>query len=123
MRWTNYGGYGSRGEFIHEHENNMASPFTQGIILRGSHSAYNTLSAAVAFTPEDGATHMIVQAHAQGIWYSFDGTTPTAAAPAFYVAADDSDIIPMPDGIDAIRIIEGAASATISYQWVTDRAK
>lgn len=102
----------------------MASPFQQGLIRRGSQSAYNTLSAAVALTvPDDGTTHMIVQAHTQGVWYTIDGTTPTAAAPAFNIAAGDSDIIPIPDGLDAVRIIEGAASASISYLWAVDRGR
>jgi len=101
----------------------MSTPFQHGFIRRGTQSAYNTLTAAVALTVADGASHLILQAHTQPVWYTIDGTTPTAAAPALYLAAGDGDIVPIPDGLDAVRVIEGAASATISYLWATDKGK
>lgn len=99
----------------------MSFPFTHGIDLRGNQSAYNTLTAAVALSVPDGATHCVIQAHTKAIWYTIDGTTPTAAAPAFYIAAGDSDAPRLPEGLDAVRIIENEASATISYLFVADR--
>lgn len=96
--------------------------FEKGLIRQGTQAAYLTLTAAVALTPpNDQTTHLILQPHTQGIWYTIDGTTPTAAAPAWFLAANDSDIIPLPDGLDAVRVIEAAASASISYQWASDR--
>lgn len=98
--------------------------FEKGLIRQGAQSAYLTLTAAVALTkPNEQTTHLIIQAHSQGIWFTNDGTTPTAAAPAWFLAANDSDIIPLPAGLDAVRVIEATASASITYQWASDRGQ
>ena len=85
---------------------------------RGSHSVYNTLSAAVAFTKPDGATHFVFQPITQGVYYTFEGTTPTASNGALYVAANDSEILPCGDDITTIKVIEAAASAKLNYIWI-----
>lgn len=99
--------------------------FLNGLTLRGTQKAHLTLTAAVALTVEKGATHFIVQARSKGIYYTIDGSTPTAlpTGTAFYVAADDSDIVPIPDGLDALRIIEESPSAHIAYAWLTAKGR
>lgn len=99
--------------------------FINGLTLRGTQQAHITLTAAVAFPVDKGATHFIVQARSKAIYYTIDGTTPTAVhtGTAFYVAADDSDIVPIPEGLDAIRIIEQSPGAHIAYAWLTAKGR
>lgn len=99
--------------------------FLHGLSMRGQQSVYLTLTAAIQLPVEKGATHLILQPRSKGIYYTIDGTTPTAGATstAFYLAADDSDIVPIPDGLDALRIVEAEASATLTYAWLTAKGR
>ena len=89
---------------------------------RGSHSVYNTLSAAVSFTKPEGATHFAFQPQTKAVYYTFDGTTPTATSGAFYVAANDAEVLPCGDDITVVRIIEAEASAKVNYIWLISKA-
>jgi hypothetical protein len=84
----------------------------------GNHSVYNTLSAAVTLTKPDGATHLVLQPITQAVYYTMDGTTPTASNGAFYLAAADADVIPCGDSVPSVRVIEAAASAKVNYIWL-----
>lgn len=97
--------------------------FQKGLIRRSNQSAYLTLTAAVGIDIPTGATHVILQARTKAVYYSIDGTTPTAGATsaALYQAADTGDIIPIPDGLDKLRVVEAEASASITYMFCADR--
>jgi hypothetical protein len=97
--------------------------FIHGLSVRGSQSVYLTLTAAVEL-PVNG-THLILQPRTKAIYYTIDGTTPTAGvtSTAFYLAADDSDIVPIPEGLDSVRIVEAEASASLTYCWLTAKGR
>lgn len=83
----------------------------------GNHSVYNTLTSAVTFTKPDGATHIAFQPRTKAVYYTIDGTTPTATN-GFKVSADDSDVVPVGDSVANIRIVEAEASASVGYIWL-----
>jgi hypothetical protein len=91
-----------------------------GLKPRGAHQDSLDISSAVALDPADdsadGATKVLVQALAQNVRYTLDGSTPTAAVGFQLKAGDPPVIILLEDGV-TVTIIEEAATADMQYQW------
>lgn len=83
----------------------------------GAHVSSTGFSAAAALTIPGGDVDVVaIQASAQNIRYTLDGSNPTASV-GFQIAAGDSDLIPVSEGV-TIKIIEEAATATVQYQFM-----
>lgn len=82
----------------------------------GAHTAIADLSSAATITPAAGAREVIMQAYAQAVRYTLDGTTPTATT-GFKLAADAQAVVPVGGG-SQVKVIEETASATLQYQAV-----
>jgi len=85
--------------------------------LSGSHAQDATISAATTLTQPAGANAILIQAFAQNVRYTLDGTTPTATL-GFRIAAGDEKLIPVPASGMTVKVIEETASASIDYQWM-----
>jgi len=82
----------------------------------GSHVDGTVISSATTLTPPAAATKLLIQAMAQNIRITFDGTTPTATTGFQLKAEDPMLLIPLGDAM-VIKVIEEAATADIQYQW------
>lgn len=82
----------------------------------GSHATNGSLAAAVTLTPPTGANVLRIQAAAQAIRYTLDGTTPTAST-GFLLAVGVEADIPVAPG-QVVKVIEVAASGSVQYQWL-----
>lgn len=81
----------------------------------GAHTVNSSLAAAVTLTPPKGAEFLMMQALAQNIRFTLDGTTPTATV-GFQLFAGDTVTIPMSEN-QVVKVIQEAATATLQYQW------
>lgn len=84
----------------------------------GDHDSVDDLSTAVAMTPPEGGTQLLIQAIAQNIRYTLDGTTPTASI-GFVMFADAEPVIIRVGAGGSITLIEETAGATAQYQWLS----
>jgi len=83
----------------------------------GSHTEDATISAATTLTQPAGANAVLIQAETQNIRYTLDGSTPTATL-GFIIEAGKKELIDVPTSGMTIKIIEEAASAKASWQWL-----
>jgi hypothetical protein len=81
----------------------------------GAHGTNASLGAAVTLTPPAGADRLVIQAQAQTVRYTLDGTTPTASV-GFQLFAGDTATIQVGAGL-TVRIIEETSGAAVGYQW------
>ena len=81
----------------------------------GSHTQIADLSTAKSITRAAGGKRLLMQALAQPVTFTLDGTTPTSAK-GFVLAAGDAVLIDVADDV-TIKVIQTAASATLEYQW------
>lgn len=81
----------------------------------GAHTTNGTLSSAVTLTRPTGADVLIIQAFAQNVRYTLDGTTPTSTT-GFQLTVGTLRVIEV--GLaTAVKVIEESASGSIQYQW------
>lgn len=81
----------------------------------GAHTSDTSLGTAKTLTRPTGANVLRIQAFAQPIRYTLDGTTPTAST-GFKIAVGEIVDIETPTSV-SIKLIEETASASIQYQW------
>jgi hypothetical protein len=82
----------------------------------GAHQEDTTVSSATTLTPETGATKLLLQALAQNVRFTLNGTTPTATLGFQLTAGDPPIMIPI-KASQVVKVIEEAASANIEFQW------
>lgn len=82
----------------------------------GAHTTNATLSSAQTLTRPTGADVLYLQAFAQAVRYTLDGTTPTAST-GFRLAANEFRVIEVGEAT-AVKVIEETGSASIQYQWM-----
>lgn len=101
----------------------MGIPLTQkeknadrlGFNPLGAHNDGLDISAAVELVLETGTSKVRIQALAQNVRYTLDGTTPTAAK-GFQLKAGDPPIEITVGHRTKIKVIEEAATADLQYQ-------
>lgn len=81
-----------------------------------SHVDGTDISSAVVLTPAAGSSKLLIQATAQDVRYTLDGTTP-AAAKGFQLKSDDPPLMIVVAKGMTITVIEETATADIQYQW------
>lgn len=89
-----------------------------GLVPIGAHISNTSLSSAATLTPPSGADRLEMQAIAQNVRYTTDGTTPTSTTGFQLAAIAGND----PIGIDwvsgiSIKVIEETSGAAIQAQW------
>lgn len=82
----------------------------------GAHSSGLTISSATTITIPDAASKWMVQALAQNVRYTLDGTAPEAAKGFQLKAGDPPVIIPLGNAT-VIKAIQEAATASLQYQF------
>ena len=81
----------------------------------GDQTRNATLNAAVTMTAPAGANTLWMSVETQNVRVRFDGTAPTATV-GLLLYAGQTYILGVA-ALQAIRLIEVAASAVINYQW------
>lgn len=84
-------------------------------LIVGNHTTNSSLSSAVTLTTPSGGDVVQLQAFAQNIRYTTDGTTPTATT-GFQITAGSLVVIDIGPN-QTLKVIEETASASIQYQW------
>ena len=74
------------------------------------------ISAAHQMTNAPGATKLLIQATANNIRFTLDGTTPTVAIGFQLIAGDPAIIIPITEDT-IVTIIEETATSVVQFQW------
>lgn len=84
----------------------------------GSHQ--NKAAASVqTFSPDPGADGALIQATAQNLRMTLDGTTPTATI-GFQLATTQPPLyVPVPGGA-AIKVIQETSGGVVQLQWVKE---
>ena len=82
----------------------------------GAHGRQTDLGSAFAPTVPPGATMCVVQALAQNVRFTLDGTTPTAVVGFQIVAGDVERILPV-DTRTVLTFIQETAGAELQYQF------
>lgn len=96
----------------------MALTGFQPLIL-GAHTVVTELSTVVTLTKPDSGDALQIQAFANNVRVTMDGTTPTASV-GFQLTA--GQLYQIDVGINSvIKIIEEEASASLQYQWMHTR--
>lgn len=81
----------------------------------GAHASNGSLSGVVTLTRPAGADVLMIQAFAQAIRYTLDGTAPSTSN-GFQLASGEFRVVEV--GLaTAVKVIEATTSATIQYQW------
>ena len=82
----------------------------------GDHVSDDGIDSAATLTPPATANALLIQALAQDVRFTLDGTTPTASV-GFLLRSDDQPlVIDIGPGM-TIQVIEESPTATIEYQW------
>jgi hypothetical protein len=81
----------------------------------GSQTRNATLSSAVTLTAPAGANTLWISVETQNVRLRFDGSDPTATVGLLLYAGQTYILAVSP--LQAIKLIEVAASAVINYQW------
>jgi len=84
----------------------------------GGGNLYTDLSAAVSLSLPDGVDGAYLQAFAQNVRFTLDGSTATAVNLLRLVADDSITLIVFPPGRE-ISVIEETAGASLAVQWVS----
>jgi hypothetical protein len=82
----------------------------------GSHTGGTSISSATTLTIPNGARYVLVQALAQNVRYTLDGTTPTTTLGFQLKAGDPPRSIWCETGV-TLKFIEEAATASLQYQF------
>lgn len=81
----------------------------------GSHQSTTVAGTALTLTVPGGNVDAVaLQALAQNIRYTIDGTTPTAST-GFQLTAGSSDVVGLSDGV-TVKVIAETGTANIEYQ-------
>jgi len=83
-----------------------------------SHKGY-TLGAAI-FSPQDrptGSEHLMVQTHTQNVYYTLDGSTPSATSGFVLLTTQNPIIIEIGAGVIP-KFLRAASGAILQYQWI-----
>ena len=86
--------------------------------VTGSHHGV-TLGAGV-YSPQDqpiGANFLMVQTHTQSVYYTIDGSTPSATNGFVLLAVQNPIYIPMGTSV-ILKFLRAASGAVLQYQWV-----
>lgn len=84
----------------------------------GAHVDGTVITSAVELTASApaAATKIMIQAQAQNVRFTLDGTTPSATVGFTLVAGDPPIILQLGNDVE-ITVIEEAATADLQYQW------
>lgn len=93
----------------------MASQ-TLPLIPVGAHVANGAISSATTLDVPAGANRLLLQALAQNVRYTLDGTTPTASTGFRLTADTDPLLIVWTPGM-SVKVIQETATASIQAQW------
>jgi hypothetical protein len=88
-----------------------AAPFTPV----GAHQADTTIDTAQALTIPPTATKVLMQAEAQDLRYTLDGSTTPTGSVGFLLAAGDAQVIDLAGGI-VVTVIAAVAGGVVQYQ-------
>ena len=75
---------------------------------------------AAAFSPQDrptGSEFLMVQTHTQNVYYTLDGSTPSAANGFVLLTTQNPIIINVGKGVTP-NFIRAASGAVLQYQWI-----
>jgi len=82
----------------------------------GAHNDGLVIATATTLTIPAGASKIMMQAHAQNVRFTLDGTTPEVAK-GFQLKAGDPPLT-IPIGVSTtIKVIQEAATADLQYQF------
>jgi hypothetical protein len=82
----------------------------------GAHNDGLAIAAAATLTVPAGASKIMLQAHAQNVRFTLDGTVPTATLGFQLKSGDPPLVIPIGNNT-VIKVIEEAATADLQYQF------
>ncbi len=93
----------------------------EGRVFRpvGSHARNTSIDTAATITPTGdavGAEYIMIQALAQNVRFTLDGSVPTAAQ-GFRLAVGDRQVLPLVPNITQIKVISETAGAAVEYQY------
>ncbi len=83
----------------------------------GNHATDALLSSAKPLVPEPHATKVMLQALAQNIRYTLEGSTPLVGTVGFLLLTGDAPIIIEIERSTTITVIEETATAILQFQW------
>lgn len=83
---------------------------------QGAHTRNASLGSVVTLTPPTNASYLLIQALAQNVRYTLDGTTPTASA-GFQLVASDPPLLLSVRGVASVKVIQETTGAEVQYQW------
>jgi len=75
---------------------------------------------AGAWSPQDqpGASeHLMVQCHTQNVWYTLDGSTPSATKGFVLLTTQNPIILSIGHGVTPM-FLRAASGAVLQYQWI-----
>jgi hypothetical protein len=75
---------------------------------------------AGVYSPQDeryGAERLMVQTHTQNVWYTLDGSTPSATNGFVLLATQSPIIIVVGKGV-VPNFLRAASGAVLQYQWI-----
>ena len=81
------------------------------------HTARATLSAVVTLNIPQGVSYIMMQALAQNICYTLDGSTPSTDNGFRLVVGNEPTVLPVVNGRTMLRFIEAAGGAVLQYQY------
>lgn len=93
----------------------LANPLI-ALLPVGSHTSAGVASSTTLTAPA-GSSAILLQATAENIRFTLDGTTPTAST-GFQLRAGDAPLLVMLLNVTALKFIEETATAALQYQWL-----
>jgi len=83
----------------------------------GSHTTIADMSSVQTLTPpNESARKILVQATAQDVRYTLDGTTPNATT-GFVLGSQDPPLMIIVEKGLTLKLIEESSGAKLAYQW------
>lgn len=83
----------------------------------GAHVQNGSIATATTITKPHGATHILLQATAQNVRYTVDGSTAPTTTKGFSFVASRTPVLMAVPGA-SLKVIEEASTAVIEYQWL-----